>query len=144
MAGARTSVSAPLSIRSQTAAPGASLKIRISQIFLSWISGSTFSCSTLSTPGRTIPEGDFSHSLGLPQRSVGYPRSPFPTHAPTLKELSMEFRRWTGATPANGPSSGATLRHGENELPARIWESHQPSFARLIPRAIQPVFRVES
>ena len=54
-------------------------------------------------PPRTIPEGDFYHSLGLPQRSAGYPRSASPTHDTTLKELSMESRRWTETTPATEP-----------------------------------------
>ena len=52
--------------------------------------------------GRPIPAGDFYHSLGLPERSAGYPRSPSPTHDPTLKELSTESRRWTETTPATG------------------------------------------
>ena len=33
---------------------------------------------------RTIPEGDFYHSLGLPQRSAGYPRFASPNIDPTL------------------------------------------------------------
>ena len=52
--------------------------------------------------GRPIPAGDFYHSLGLPERSAGYPRSPSPTHDPTLKELSTTSRRWTETTPATG------------------------------------------
>jgi len=55
------------------------------------------------TTGRTIPEGDFYHSLGLPQRSAGYPRSPSPTYGSTLKELATESRRWTETTWATGP-----------------------------------------
>jgi len=55
------------------------------------------------TPGCTIPEGDFYHRLGLPQRSAGYPRSPSPNIGPTLKELSTESRRWTETTPATEP-----------------------------------------
>jgi hypothetical protein len=60
------------------------------------------------TPGRTIPEGDFYHSLGLPQRSAGYPRSPSPTHDSTRKELAMEPRRLTDTPPANGCQAVAT------------------------------------
>ena len=44
----------------------------------------------------------------MPQRSAGYPRSPFPTHDSTLKELATESRRWTHTTPANGSQAHAT------------------------------------
>ena len=45
--------------------------------------------SNLGRPNRPIPEGDFYHSLGLPKRSVGYPRSATPHGASFLKGMSM-------------------------------------------------------
>ena len=39
---------------------------------------------TRMSPGRTIPAGDFYQSLGLPERSAGYPRLPSPTLGSTL------------------------------------------------------------
>ena len=39
---------------------------------------------TRTTPAGTIPAGDFYHSLGLPERSAGYPRLPSPSFGSTL------------------------------------------------------------
>ena len=82
------------------------------------------------TPARTIPEGDFSHSLGLPQRSAGYPRSPSPTHDSTRKELATESRRWTDATPAHGRKR-CFLLEGEQEANGRMREATHPSTHRV-------------
>ncbi len=46
-------------------------------------------------PGRAIPQGNFSHSLGLPQRSAGYPRSATPHGASLPKGNVYGDRRWT-------------------------------------------------
>jgi hypothetical protein len=84
------------------------------------------------TPARPIPEGDFYHSLGLPQRSAGYPRSPSPTHDSTLKELATESRRWTHTTPANGSQARATTD------PGGVTEGHRGSSAATTPGPRHP------
>jgi len=107
-------------------------------------------------PGRTIPAGDFYHSLGLPKRSAGYPRYAFHKIGPTLKELStrrwtwlphMAWSRWTpGPTecdrmghPCN--TGGATIcSHHRRGHPLFTHRRGHPLFTRLRPAQAGPPF----